>query len=150
MKIPEYNNEYLMFGMMFVIGNRLQVIGDKFYEEITAKQWFVIAMLEVFEENYPTLNDLSDALGSSHQNVKQLIIKLENKGYVTTFLDEEDRRKMRIRMTQKCVVFKDKYGHKQQEFMKQLFKGIDEKALKTTVATLVQFENNMKSMKGDK
>jgi len=147
MKLPEYDDAYLMFGMLFVIGNRLQVIGDDFYEEITSKQWFVLTMLEVLGDEYPTLSELSDAMGSSHQNVKQLVLKLESKGYVTMFTDDKDRRKMRICRTEKSQEIKDKYSGKQQDFMKMLFGNMDKDALKSAVATLVQLEENMLNMK---
>ena len=80
-KYQKYDDEFLMFGLLFVLGNKLQVIGDSFYEEITSKQWFVLVMLGVLGDN-PTLNELSEGMGSSHQNVKQLLVKLQEKGYV--------------------------------------------------------------------
>lgn len=147
MNIPNYDDEYLLFGMLHVLGNRLQVLGDNFYDEITAKQWLLLVMLEIYGEVYPTLNELSDAMGSSHQNVKQLVVKLESKGYVIMFNDAKDRRKTRIRMTEKCQELSQKYNTKQQEFMSMLFQDIDKKELKYAVKTLIQLEKNILSMK---
>jgi DNA-binding MarR family transcriptional regulator len=146
MKLPDYEDDYLLFGMLFVVSNRLQVIGDTFYEELTTKQWFTIVVLEVFGETYPTLNELADAMGSSHQNVKQLVLKLETKGYVTTFTDEQDRRKTRIKLTEKHLELKEKYQQNQQEFMGKLFERIDKDMLKSAVNVLVQLEKNILSM----
>jgi len=143
---PQYEYKYTMLGMMFVLGNKLQVIGDNFYEEITTKQWFVLLMLEIFGEKYPTLNELSDAMGSSHQNVKQLVLKLENKGYVDLYTDEKDRRKTRVRTTTKCGEFSLKYGSKQQEFMKILFSGIEKSNIRTALDTLIKFKKNLEGM----
>jgi len=143
---PQYEYKYTMLGMMFVLGNKLQVIGDNFYEEITTKQWFVLLMLEIFGEKYPTLNELSGAMGSSHQNVKQLVLKLENKGYVDLYTDEKDRRKTRVRTTTKCGEFSLKYGSKQQEFMKILFSGIEKSNIRTALDTLIKFKKNLEGM----
>jgi DNA-binding MarR family transcriptional regulator len=147
MNLPDYDDEHMLFGMLHVLGNRLQVLGDNFYDEITAKQWLLLVMLEIYGEAYPTLNELSDAMGSSHQNVKQLVVKLESKGYVAMFTDTKDRRKTRILMKDKCQELNQKYNTKQQEFMRKLFKDIDKKELKYAVKTLIQLEKNILSMK---
>jgi DNA-binding MarR family transcriptional regulator len=133
--------------MMFVLGNKLQVIGDNFYEEITTKQWFVLLMLAIFGENAPTLNELSDALSSSHQNTKQLVLKLEKKGFLELYTDAKDRRKMRIRVTKACEELFKKYNTKQQDFMIKLFQGIKKEEIKTTLQTLTRFEQNLEDMK---
>lgn len=149
-EFPHYEDEYMMFGMMFVLGNKLQVIGDSFYEEITSKQWFLLLMLEVFGENPPTLNELSDAMGSSHQNTKQIVLKLQTKKYVELYTDEKDKRKMRIRRTPKFDELAQKYEGNQQLFMKQLFCGIDKKKIAITLETLIQFEKNLEEIKHGK
>lgn len=149
-EFPDYGEEYMLFGMMFVLGNKLQVIGDSFYDEITTKQWFVLLMLEVFGNNPPTLSELSMASGSSHQNTKQLVLKLEKKGYVEFYTDSKDKRKIRIRATSNCNELTKKYNIKQQEFMKKLFEGIDKKNIKIALKTLIQFEQNLEDMKNEK
>lgn len=149
-EFPHYEDEYMMFGMMFVLGNKLQAIGDSFYEEITSKQWLVILMLEVFGENPPTLNELSDAMGSSHQNTKQIVLKLQAKKYVELYTDEKDKRKMRIRRTSKVDELAKKYEGNQKLFMKQLFSGIDKKKIAITLETLMQFEKNLEGIKNGK
>ena len=51
------------------------------------------------------MNELSDVMGSSHQNVKQILLKLEKKGFVSAIPDEKDKRKQRIFVTDKCRTF---------------------------------------------
>lgn len=150
LEFPAYDEEYMLFGMMFVLGNKLQVIGDSFYDEITTKQWFVLLMLEVFGDNPPTLSELSLATGSSHQNTKQIVLKLEKKGYVEFYTDTEDKRKMRIRATANCNELIKKYNSKQREFMKKLFDGIETDNIKTALKTLIQFEQNLEDIKNEK
>lgn len=52
----------------------------------------------------PTVNELADIMGSSHQNVKQILLKLEKKGFVYIAVDENDKRKQRRRhfLRSKC------------------------------------------------
>jgi len=149
-EFPDYDEEYMLFGMMFVLGNKLQVIGDSFYDEITTKQWFILLMLEIFGDNSPTLSELSMATASSHQNIKQLVLKLKKKGYVEFYTDSKDKRKMRIRTTTNCNTLIKKYNVKQQEFMIKLFQGIDKNNIKTALKTLIQFEQNLEDMKNER
>lgn len=79
-RLPAYRAEYLLFGALLAYGNRLQALGDGFYREVTTKQWFLLACLELFEAP-PTLGELADAMGCSHQNTKQLALKLAAKQY---------------------------------------------------------------------
>lgn len=150
LEFPQYDEEHMLFGMMFVLGNKLQVIGDSFYDEITTKQWFIFVMLEVFGENHPTLSELAMATGSSHQNTKQIVLKLEKKGYVEFYTDPKDKRKIRIRSTTNCNELIKKYNRKQQEFMKKAFDGIEKENIKTALKTLIQFEQNLEDIKNEK
>ncbi len=61
-------------------------------------------------------------MGSSHQNVKQILLKLEKKHFVSTVPDEKDKRKQRI------------------------FDGIDEKSLQTTIQTIMKMERNLSEL----
>ena len=46
MELKNYPAPYVLFGALLAMGNRLQAAGDRFYDEITTKQWFVLAVLE--------------------------------------------------------------------------------------------------------
>ena len=89
MELKNYPAPYVLFGSLLAMGNRLQAAGDRFYDEITTKQWFVLAVLETFSAP-PTLGELARGVGSSHQNVKQLVLKLQQKGYVALAQDGRD------------------------------------------------------------
>ena len=123
MELKNYPAPYVLFGSLLAMGNRLQAAGDRFYDEITTKQWFVLAVLENFSAP-PTLGELARGVGSSHQNVKQLVLKLQQKGYVALAQDGRDARKNRVHRTPKCAELPEKYGARQQEFMRALYTGI--------------------------
>ena len=57
------------------------------YKEITWKQFFAIICINICKE-HPTINELSEVMGSSHQNVKQILLKLESKEFVAMIPDE--------------------------------------------------------------
>lgn len=95
LRMPAYGAECLLFGALLAYGNRLQVLGDGFYTEVTTKQWFLLACLELFEAP-PTLGEVAGAMGCSHQNAKQLALKLAQKGYVLLRRDAADARRTRV------------------------------------------------------
>jgi Transcriptional regulators len=87
----------------FFWSNKFQVIGDQYLgrEGITTKQWFLTAMISQFGDKAPTLSEVGELMGSSRQNVKQLALKLEEKGFLTIEKDEQDSRALRLRLTEK-------------------------------------------------
>ena len=147
LKIKSFPNEYKIFGTLFVIGNRLQWLGDSFFEEITSKQWFVLTLLDAMEGYSPSLKELSAAAGSTHQNIKQIALKLEAKGYLTLTRDERDARQLRIYMTSKCRELQDKYEKKQEAFIKKLYSGFSSNELNCLWSGLSKMEQNLKEMK---
>ena len=62
----------------------------------------IIKMLVNLCKESPTINELSDIMASSHQNVKQILLKLEKKGFVRMIADEQDKRKQRVILTKKA------------------------------------------------
>jgi DNA-binding MarR family transcriptional regulator len=148
-KPPEINSKYSIFAMIFMLSNRLQTIGDSFFEEISTKQWFVLLILFIMKDYSPTLNELSDAVGSSHQNVKQLILKLEKKGYVELGKDDEDARRLRIKVTAKAFELNNAYEEKSSIFIDSLFDGLKEEELDITNNVISALINKSERMKKD-
>lgn len=141
------DTRFALFGTFFAFHNRLQATGDAFYEEITCKQFFLIICLELFGENAPTIKELAEVMGSSHQNVKQIVDKLERSGFVKMEKDENDKRKIRIRATEKLGSLGEKYKEKSQKFMEGFYTGISEEELQTVYNVMTKLEENLVEMK---
>ena len=149
----KYQNSHVEFGQMqpapFLIGllsafeNRFQTVADSFFEEITWKQFFAIICINLCKES-PTINELSEVMGSSHQNVKQILLKLEKKGFIEMLVDENDRRKQRIITTKKCEDFCKRNEKESDLQIKRMFEGITEEQLITTIETILSMERNLR------
>lgn len=142
--LKDVGSKKVLFGLFFSFANRLQAVGDTFYDEITCKQFFALICLSLFQDNDPTINELSEVMGSSHQNVKQIINKLENKGFVKVYKDELDKRKQRVCITEKLKNLELKYNEKEKEFMNQLYEGISIHDVETTIRVIKTMEDNLK------
>lgn len=145
--VAEMDGRYALFGLLFALQNRLQAVGDTFYEEITCKQFFLMACMNLFQGETPTVQDLAEVMGSSHQNVKQILNKLEQKGVVKVETDELDRRKLRISLTTYAAEMGERYRAKEEEFMNGLFEGVEADEAKQAFLTLSKMEENLMKMK---
>lgn len=132
-------------GLLNEFSNRLQTRGDVFFEEISWKQCFLLICLDL-SPHPPTLRELADLMGSSHQNVKQMLLKLERRGYVQMQPDAADKRKQRIFMTPNARAFQEKYVGASQMFLQQLFAGVSREQLHSTVQTLLTLDKNIRKI----
>ena len=134
-----------LLGLLSAFDNRYQASADNFMKEITWKQFFAIICIKLCREA-PTLNDLADVMGSSHQNVKQILLKLERKGFVSMTTDGKDRRKQRIVLTEQCREFCEKNDAPSQAIISRIFEGIDEDKLRITIETIMTMERNVSKL----
>ena len=138
-------SSYYLIGLLSAFENRFQAMADNMMQEISWKQFFAIICINMCKEP-PTLKELSDILGSSHQNVKQILLKLEKKGFIRFEQDEADKRKQRIVLTKNCKKFCEKNDEMSQKTMMGMFEGILEKDIKTTIQTIITIEKNLKGL----
>ncbi|MDD6156400.1 MAG: MarR family transcriptional regulator [Lachnospiraceae bacterium] len=120
-------------------------VADSFFEEVTWKQFFAIICINLCKES-PTINELAEVMESSHQNVKQILLKLEKKGFVEILVDEKDRRKQRIVLTEKCSDFCKRNDKPSQIQMNRMYEGVTEEQIITTIQTILQMERNLKKV----
>ena len=141
-KFEEMPPQPFMLGLLSAFDNRFQACADKFFKEITWKQFFAIICINICKEN-PTINELSEVMGSSHQNVKQILLKLESKGFVAMIPDKDDKRKQRIVLTEQCMDFCENNDAQSREIIWKIFDGISEEQLVIAIKTIMQMERNI-------
>jgi len=134
---------YFLIGLLSAFENRFQAVADNAMKEISWKQFFAIICINMCKES-PTIKELAEIMGSSHQNVKQILLKLEKKGFVRIAADEKDKRKQRIELTDYCREFCEKNDEVSMNTMQRLFTGVTEEQLRVTIQTIIQIENNLK------
>lgn len=140
------DHKYALFGLFFAFHNRLQATGDSFYEEITCKQFFLLACMNLYTEEAPTANELAKTMGCSRQNVKEILNSLEKKELIYLQADENDKRKNRVYLTQLCMKMAGKYREKETVFMQMLFEGLSDKDVDDAYRILSKIEENLINM----
>lgn len=125
------DKQKFIFGSFFLMANKLQVIGDQYLgrDGMTVKQWFLTVMISQFRDTPPTLTEVAELMGSSRQNVKQLALKLEEKGFLNIEKDEKDSRALRLKLTEKSRKFWEMREEKDNQFITELFKDLSEKEI---------------------
>lgn len=142
LNFAEIKAPYFLLGLLSAFDNRYQAKADNFFEEISWKQFFAIICISLCKES-PTIKELSEIMGSSHQNVKQILNKLEQKGFVRIEADKGDKRKQRILLTEKTMDFNAKHDEGSKIIVNRIFEGIDEEAIKITINTIMNMEENL-------
>ncbi len=136
---------YFLLGLLCAFDNRFQAVADKMMQEISWKQFFAIICTSMCKEE-PTIRELAEIMGSSHQNVKQILLKLEKKGFVSISVDEQDKRKQRVGLTQKCREFCEANDEKSMQAIITMFEGVSREQLQITIQTIMQMEDNLKKL----
>lgn len=137
-----YAPKYYLFGELNAFINRMQITGDQFLPEISWKQWFVLEGISLFASP-PTMGEIADFIGSSHQNVKQVLLKLESAGFVELFTDEMDKRKLRATLTGKVSALNSKYQRSTFAFMESIYQGISEDDIAVTKKSIAAMDRNL-------
>lgn len=109
---------------IFICANRLQAIMDKGMEDITARQWLVLTMLGAFSEP-PTLKQISELSGVTHQSMRQIADRLEERGLVKIVPDERDRRAIRLIKTEAAEKIRERDTERNYGFVFGLFSCLD-------------------------
>jgi len=97
-----------IFGSIFVVVQHLTRRADAELAEmdLTTRQWLLLAVLtKWFPGRDASLTEAAERYGSSRQNVKQIALGLEARGFLRLVPDPADGRTTRLRLTDKVGIF---------------------------------------------
>lgn len=134
-----------IFGAILVVANRMDTLLERALSkyDVTSKQWFLSIMLHSLFDAPPTIKELAKQMGSSHQNVKQVALKLQEKGLLKLEKDSRDMRATRLRLTEKSNEFWAQTTNEGQAFMQAFFKDIDKAELAAVRAAIFKLLDNL-------
>ncbi|MEA5059010.1 hypothetical protein SDC9_171200 [bioreactor metagenome] len=138
--------EAYIFGTIFTLSNKLQLLGDKIDAKLTVKQWFLLAGVLHCDMDAPTLSEVAARIGSSRQNIKKMALILERQGFVLMEKDAFDARMLRIRLTDACKAHLKQREQVELRFMQELFSNFAVKDLLPLCGGLKKLESNVKMM----
>lgn len=119
----------LIFSKIFSLSNKLYTIGEKpLNKQLTIRQWLITVAVANFGECNPTFSEVAAFVGTSHQNIKQLALKLEKNGYMKIQKDTDDLRRSLLILTEDYYEFMKERHKEMENFLEELFRdfNIDE------------------------
>ncbi len=135
-----------IFGGLFVLANKVQILGDRINPDLSIKQWLFIAVIPKCQSNYPTISEVAKVMGSSHQNVKKMAAILEKLGFIRFIKDEKDARVIRIALTEKCEEYFKANEEGELQFIEKLFAGFSEEQINGLYYGLQKMASNIIKM----
>lgn len=135
----------MIFGLLLIITNKMNTLLEREFKEfnVTTKQWFLSETINSLFDSPPTLKEVASVMGSSHQNVKQVAIKLQEKGLIKLEKDKKDARVTRLRMTEQSYDFWKQTDPKGSMFREKMFKEMDENDIARTRHLLEKLLSNL-------
>ncbi|APH25007.1 MarR family transcriptional regulator [Clostridium botulinum] len=143
-EIDNIDKRYHVFGMLFLLSNKLEALGNNFLGELTTKQWFFMLILMNFFKEPPTLSELALEMGTSHQNAKQIAIKLEEKGFLVVKKDTKDKRVLRLTPTNKIEKYVKLRKDKDHFFIEKFFNVLTKEEVKNIYESFTKLLDNIK------
>lgn len=129
--------------LMFIIQQRWSyIINKKFQRDhITTKQWLMLIILANSFSSPPSMQDMSEAMSTSHQNVKQLATRLENRGLLKIDRDSQNKRILRLKITVECEFFLQKRKNDDIKSINNLFSSLNADDVRKLFEIMIELEN---------
>lgn len=132
-----------LFGSILLLSNKIQTVYDNVLGEITVMQFMLLNMLHRAEKGSLNLQELSKLLGSTRQNIRQIVDSLKKKSFVTCEKSESDKREVKVSLTQKALQYFNKNEELGNILLDKLFAKIDDKTLSSALSFLGQAFGNL-------
>jgi MarR family transcriptional regulator, transcriptional regulator for hemolysin len=147
-KLDSMKDQKFVFGSVLIVANRMDTLLERELKEydLTAKQWFLTVVVDNSFDNIPTIKEVAREMGSSHQNVKQVALKLEQKGLLVLEKDKKDARVTRLKLTDQSYKFSQMIQSKAAAFTQALFKGIEKDDMSKARTVLQRMISNLTEM----
>jgi len=138
------------FALLIDLGTKLQVLVDRHLEPsgFTTRQWFLCVVLE--QAGYGLgLREVALKMGTSHQNAKQLALKLERKGYLRIERDPKDARALRLSLTEACRAYWARREKEDREILKTVFRRLSAARIRSLHAALRDLDLDIHALLAD-
>ena len=82
-KLDLIPDQKYIFGGIQIAANQMDTLMERELKEhnLTTKQWLLCVVIQNSFDHAPTIKELAAGMGSSHQNVKQVALRLQEKGF---------------------------------------------------------------------
>ena len=118
-------------------------------DKITTKQWLMMIVIENAFDHDPSMQEVADALSTTHQNVKQLAIRLEARGFMKIERDPDNRRILRLRTTDESMKYWEKRTPEDARSIMALFEGLEDEEVSSLFGIIMKLEKISENLYGE-
>lgn len=128
------------FRLIVVLAQELRTLMDQVLREdgLTTQQAALIGIVDAL--GTPSLSQAAAALGTTHQNAKQIVNALERKGFLRIDPDKRDARIRRLTTTAKSRRTWQRRSESDQQLVLDWFSGLDPGEARTLFELLLRLE----------
>lgn len=146
MKIPG-NKQYVLFGGVFVLANKLQTVADKKVHGLSTKQWFLLRNLsDMPADPPPSITMLAKETDTSRQNITKMLEVLKRQGYVELQNNSADHRSQSVLLTKSGTQMLQQTAQEADPFFCELFSGITEEEREVSAKVVIKLIDNLCKM----
>ncbi len=130
--------------ILFLIQQRWGYIINKEFakDNITTKQWLMLVIIGNAFEHDPSMQEVAEAMSTTHQNVKQLASRLQDSGFLKIERDPNNKRILRLKFTQQCYKYWEKRDEADIKSITNLFHVLDDEEVKSLFGIMNKLEKS--------
>jgi DNA-binding MarR family transcriptional regulator len=129
--------------MVFMVEQRWRYFIDKDLERdgITVKQWLMSIVITAGFHSPPSIQEVADALSTTHQNVRQIADSMERRGLMEIYRDPDNRRIIRLKITDKCRSLFDSRSENDMKTVLSMFDNLTDDEMKALFGIIAKMES---------
>ena len=134
--------------MVFMIEQRWHYYIDKELEPdgITMKQWLMIIVIAAGFKSPPSIQEVADAMSTTHQNVKQVAAGMERRGLMVLERDEKNKRIIRLKVTDKCLAIFQRRQENDVKAIFRMFENLTDEEMKALFNIIAKLEHRAEEL----
>lgn len=120
------------YSSLVSVSNKIQIEGDKYCDPLTSRQYMTMLAVLHLPEDETTFINIAKKLGTTKQNVTQLINSLAKKDFISIIPSKIDKRSVNVRVTDLGMDIMIKCGREGTiNFMADIFKNFTKEEIET-------------------
>ncbi len=129
--------------MLFMVEQRWRYFIDKELEadSVTTNQWLMLIVIASGFKSPPSIQEVADAMSTTHQNVKQIAAGLGRRGLMTLDRDPTNKRIIRLKVTDRCFTMFKKRDEEDKKTILRMFDNLTDDEMKALFNTIAKVEH---------
>lgn len=129
--------------MVFMVEQRWRYFIDKSMEpdNITMTQWLMLIVIAAGFKSPPSIQEVAEAMSTTHQNVKQVAAGLGRRGFMTLERDPGNKRIIRLKITDRCNELFQRRSAEDEKTIASMFDNLTDDEMKALFNIIAKMES---------